>query len=80
MAGKKKIKKKCCGKFVKKGKHCSSCPITGNPKKCADDKDYCKACQVPSKSMKPKDKRQDQKNGEKQDKKKSKTKGKKKKK
>ena len=24
---KKKIKDKCCEKFVKKGKHCSSCPL-----------------------------------------------------
>ncbi len=25
--GKKKGKKKCCGKYLKKGKHCSKCPL-----------------------------------------------------
>jgi hypothetical protein len=24
----KKVKKKCCYKFKKQGKHCSSCPLT----------------------------------------------------
>ena len=26
MSSEKKIKKKCCHKFEKKGKHCKSCP------------------------------------------------------
>lgn len=52
MGKEKKIKKKCCGKFVKKGKHCSSCPITAKSKKCKADKSYCDDCQV-----KPKDKK-----------------------
>ena len=30
---KKKAKKKCCGKFRKKGKHCKRCPIILNAKK-----------------------------------------------
>jgi len=30
---KKKAKKKCCGKFRKKGKHCKRCPIIFNLKK-----------------------------------------------
>ena len=25
--GKKKVKKSCCGKYLKKGKHCSKCPL-----------------------------------------------------
>jgi hypothetical protein len=25
--GKKKVKKSCCGKYKKKGKHCSKCPL-----------------------------------------------------
>jgi len=28
----KKIKKKCCHKFEKKGIHCSSCPLTAGDK------------------------------------------------
>ncbi len=24
---KKKVKKSCCGKYLKKGKHCSKCPV-----------------------------------------------------
>ena len=24
---KKKVKKSCCGKYLKKGKHCSRCPV-----------------------------------------------------
>jgi hypothetical protein len=28
MGDTKKVKKKCCLKFEKKGKHCSSCPLT----------------------------------------------------
>lgn len=39
MGSKKKVKKKCCGKFKKKGKHCSSCPIDGTTDKCKDDKE-----------------------------------------
>ena len=30
---KKRPKKKCCGKFRKKGKHCKRCPIIFNLKK-----------------------------------------------
>jgi len=52
MGKEKKIKKKCCGKFVKKGKHCSSCPVTARRKKCKADKSYCDDCTV-----KPKDKK-----------------------
>jgi len=44
MGGKKKVKKKCCGKFKKKGKHCSSCPTEGSGKECKADKKYCKDC------------------------------------
>ena len=25
--GKKKVKKSCCGKYIKKGKHSSKCPV-----------------------------------------------------
>lgn len=71
MTMEKKSKKKCCGKFVKKGKHCSSCPITTEGKICKPDKSYCDDCQV-----KPKDKK-----GKKTEKKKTASaKGKKKKK
>lgn len=28
----KKVKKKCCHKFEKKGSQCSSCPLTGEKK------------------------------------------------
>ena len=28
MGDAKKVKKKCCHKFEKKGNHCSSCPLT----------------------------------------------------
>lgn len=28
MAEKKKVKKKCCGKFKKNNKHCKKCPVT----------------------------------------------------
>ncbi|MFH2123225.1 MAG: hypothetical protein ABIJ50_07090 [Pseudomonadota bacterium] len=28
MGDTKKVKAKCCQKFVKKGNHCSSCPLT----------------------------------------------------
>ena len=69
MGGKKKVKKKCCGKFKKKGKHCSSCPITGSKKKCAPDKDYCKGCEVAKKKKQQKEKKKTKK---KQDKKKTK--------
>jgi len=48
----KKLKKKCCGKFRKKGKHCSSCPISGSNEKCKKDKDYCEGCDVGAKSKK----------------------------
>lgn len=57
MGGKKKMKKKCCGKFKKKGKHCSSCPITGSGKKCVPDKDFCKGCEVAVKKKKTGDKK-----------------------
>lgn len=46
MGDKKKLKKKCCGKFKKKGKHCSSCPIDGGSDSCKPDKEYCKDCDV----------------------------------
>ena len=53
----KKTKKKCCGKFVKKGKHCSSCPVTARGKKdCKADKAYCDDCSV-KKSKKKKSKK-----------------------
>lgn len=42
----KKIKKKCCGKFIKKGKHCSSCPVTSGSNKCKQDKSYCDDCSM----------------------------------
>lgn len=46
MGESKKIKKKCCHKFEKKGIHCSSCPLT-------QEKDQ--------KSNKEKDKKKDKK-------------------
>lgn len=52
MGTEKKSKKKCCGKFVKKGKHCSSCPITTKRKSCKADKNYCDDCQIKSKKKK----------------------------
>jgi len=57
MAGGKKLKKKCCGKFRKKAKHCSSCPISGATKKCKPDKDYCKGCDISEKGKKAKKKK-----------------------
>ena len=54
MGKEKKSKKKCCGKFIKKGKHCSSCPITTEGKKCKPDKSYCDDCQVNPKDKKGK--------------------------
>jgi hypothetical protein len=48
----KKLKKKCCGKFKKKGKHCSSCPMSRSNKKCKQDKDYCESCEVRAKGKK----------------------------
>lgn len=44
MGGKKK--KKCCGKFAKKNKHCGSCPLFGDDKKCVPDKKFCQRCDV----------------------------------
>ncbi len=52
--GGKKVKKKCCGKFKKKGKHCSSCPLSGTGKDCKADKDYCKGCKAKKKPKKSK--------------------------
>ncbi len=54
MGNEKTGKKKCCGKFVKKGKHCSSCPITTSSKKCKSDKSYCDVCEVKPKNNKGK--------------------------
>ncbi len=54
MGGKTKVKKKCCGKYKKKGKHCSSCPIGGSGKECKPDKEYCKDCETAKKSKKKK--------------------------
>lgn len=34
----KKSKKKCCGKFIKKGKHCKHCPVFLKKKKKKDKK------------------------------------------
>ncbi len=45
MGEKKKVKKKCCGKFKKKGKHCGSCPLGGSGKDCNPDKEFCKDCE-----------------------------------
>ena len=45
MGQKKKVKKKCCGKFKKKGKHCGSCPLGGTRKNCKADKSYCDDCE-----------------------------------
>jgi len=67
MAGKKQVKKKCCGKFTKKGKHCGSCPLTGASKKCKADKKYCKECDVAENGKRDK---QDKKRKEKDSKKK----------
>lgn len=57
MGEKKKVKKKCCGKFKKKGKHCSSCPLGGSGKKCEADKEYCKSCESGKGSKKKKKKK-----------------------
>ena len=57
MAEKKKVKKKCCGKFKKKGKHCGSCPLGGSGKECTPDKDYCKDCASKKGSKKKKKKK-----------------------
>lgn len=65
----KESKKKCCGKFSKKGKHCSSCPIKGDGKACKPNKDYCKDCQS---SVKAKKEKKDKKNKNKNSKKKKK--------
>ncbi len=35
----KKSKKKCCGKFIKKGKHCKHCPVFLKKKKKKKKKD-----------------------------------------
>lgn len=57
MGSDKKIKKKCCGKFKKKGKHCGSCPISGGKEKCKPEKTYCKGCEVVAKAKKDKKKK-----------------------
>ena len=67
MGKEKKLKKKCCGKFTKKGKHCSSCPISGRKEKCNPNKEYCKGCDLAPKSKKDK---KDKKKARKKDKKK----------
>lgn len=45
-------KKKCCGKYEKKGKHCGGCPLAGDTKKCKPDKDHCKGCKTGDKKKK----------------------------
>ena len=55
--GGKKVKKKCCGKYKKKGKHCSSCPLSATSKECKANKDFCKDCDVRKKSKKSKKKK-----------------------
>lgn len=35
----KKIKKKCCQKYKKKGVHCSNCPLTAGDKEHKSKKD-----------------------------------------
>jgi len=57
MGGEKKIKKKCCGKFKKKGKHCSSCPLSGATGKCKPEKEYCKDCESSTVKKTKKDKK-----------------------
>lgn len=57
MGEKKKVKKKCCGKFKKKGKHCSSCPLDGSGKECKADKEYCRDCASGKGSKKKKKKK-----------------------
>ena len=54
MGGKKK---KCCGKYKKKGKRCSSCPLSGTGKECKSDKEYCKDCDGKNKGKKKKKKK-----------------------
>lgn len=51
MGDSKKVKKKCCHKFEKKGNHCSSCPLTVQDES--------------KKSKKDKDKKKEKKQGEK---------------
>lgn len=57
MGEKKKLKKKCCGKYEKKGKHCGGCPIGGEGKKCKADKNYCDDCDVKKDKKKKKKKK-----------------------
>ena len=65
----KKVKKKCCGKFVKKNKHCSSCPVTAaGKKKCKPDKSYCESCPVTESTKKGKKKEKDKKAAKKKEK------------
>ena len=54
MGGKTKVKKKCCGKYKKKGKHCSSCPLGGSGTECKPDKEYCEDCESAKKPKKKK--------------------------
>ncbi len=54
MGDDKEPKKKCCGKFKKKGKHCGSCPLKGAKKTCKPDKEYCKDCEIGDKAKKQK--------------------------
>lgn len=48
MVKEKKVKKKCCAKFVKKGKHCGKCPIADD----CDMKDSVMAQQKDKKTKK----------------------------
>ena len=50
-------KKKCCGKYEKKGKHCGGCPLFGDTNKCKPDKKYCKGCKTGEKKKKGKKKK-----------------------
>lgn len=45
-------KKKCCGKYKKKGKHCGGCPLFGDKDQCKAEKSYCKGCKGSDKKKK----------------------------
>lgn len=58
-------KKKCCGKFKKKGKHCGGCPLFGDKELCKPEKSYCKDCPANGKKKGKKNKKKKKKKGEK---------------
>jgi len=49
-----KKKKKCCGKFKKKGKACGSCPLAAKGVVCMEDLKQCRDCKAVNKKKKKK--------------------------